>query len=77
MNRIRITVFSLHKFFYFLSMSMGFSKTLVKMFTGNTYLWPWKGGVKDGTSIPDTYKVYPIPSSALQANQNLTQNSGY
>lgn len=48
-----------------------------KMFTGSTYLWPWKGGVKDGTSIPDTYKVYPIPSSALQANQNLTQNPGY
>ena len=47
------------------------------MFTGNTYLWPWKGGVKNGTSIPATYNVYPIPSSALQANPNLTQNPGY
>lgn len=47
------------------------------MFTGNKYLWPWKGGVKDGTSIPDTYKLYPIPSSALQANPNLTQNPGF
>ncbi|MEP3838099.1 MAG: RagB/SusD family nutrient uptake outer membrane protein [Algibacter sp.] len=47
------------------------------MFTGNTYLWPWKGGVKDGTSIPTTYKLYPIPSSALQANPNLTQNPGF
>ncbi|WP_299667718.1 RagB/SusD family nutrient uptake outer membrane protein [uncultured Polaribacter sp.] len=47
------------------------------LFTGNTYLWPWKGGAKDGTSIPSTYNVYPIPSSALQANPNLTQNPGY
>ena len=47
------------------------------LFTGNSYLWPWKGGVKDGTSIPSTYNVYPIPSSALQANPNLTQNPGY
>ncbi len=47
------------------------------MFTGSSYLWPWKGGVKDGTSIPDTYKLYPIPSSAIQANPNLTQNPGF
>ncbi|GAA4238269.1 RagB/SusD family nutrient uptake outer membrane protein [Postechiella marina] len=47
------------------------------MFTGSSYLWPWKGGVKEGTSIPATYKLYPIPSSALQANPNLTQNPGF
>ena len=47
------------------------------MFTGNSYIWPWKGGVKDGTSIPDHYKLYPIPSSALQANPNLNQNPGF
>ena len=47
------------------------------MFTGSSYLWPWKGGVLNGTSIPDTYNLYPIPSSALQANLNLTQNPGY
>jgi hypothetical protein len=46
-------------------------------FTGGSYLWPWKGGTKGGTSIPDTYKLYPIPFSALQANSNLTQNPGY
>lgn len=46
-------------------------------FTGGTYLWPWKGGAADGTSIPDTYKLFPIPLSALQANPNLTQNPGY
>ncbi len=47
------------------------------MFTGGTYIWPWKGGLKDGTSIPETYKLFPIPSTALQANPNLTQNPGY
>ncbi|KQR94895.1 carbohydrate-binding protein SusD [Chryseobacterium sp. Leaf180] len=46
-------------------------------FTGGTYLWPWKGGVQAGTSISDSYKVFPIPASALQANPNLTQNPGY
>jgi len=46
-------------------------------FTGGSYLWPWKGGVKDGTSIPTTYNVFPIPLKAIQANPNLTQNPGY
>jgi len=46
-------------------------------FTGSSYLWPWKGGVVGGTSISDNYKVFPIPASALQANPNLTQNTGY
>lgn len=46
-------------------------------FTGGAYLWPWKGGVKDGTAIPATYNVFPIPLTALQANPNLTQNTGY
>lgn len=47
------------------------------MFTGGSYLWPWKGGVKNGTSIPTHYNLYPIPSSALQANPNLSQNPGF
>jgi hypothetical protein len=46
-------------------------------FTGGSYNWPWKGGTADGTSIPDTYKLFPIPATALQANPNLTQNPGY
>ena len=46
-------------------------------FTGGSYLWPWKGGVKNGTAISDNYKLFPIPSTALQANPNLTQNPGY
>jgi hypothetical protein len=46
-------------------------------FTGSTYVWPWKGNVPTGRSIADTYKVYPIPSDDIGANQNLTQNPGY
>ena len=47
------------------------------MFTGGNYLWPWKGNIQNGAAIPDTYKLFPIPSSALQANPNLTQNPGF
>lgn len=46
-------------------------------FTGGSYLWPWKGNAVNGASIPDTYRVFPIPQSALQANTNLSQNLGY
>ncbi|MCB0371794.1 MAG: RagB/SusD family nutrient uptake outer membrane protein, partial [Muricauda sp.] len=46
-------------------------------FTGSSYLWPWKGNTLNGTSIPDTYKLFPIPLTALEANENLTQNPGY
>ena len=46
-------------------------------FTGSSYIWPWKGGAQNGTSIPSTYNLFPIPQNALQANPNLTQNPGY
>ena len=46
-------------------------------FTGGSYLWPWKGNALNGTAIPSTYNLFPIPLSALQANPNLTQNPGY
>ncbi|WP_338356515.1 RagB/SusD family nutrient uptake outer membrane protein [Yeosuana marina] len=46
-------------------------------FTGGSYLWPWKGNSLDGTSIPDTYRLFPIPLTALEANSNLQQNPGY
>ncbi len=47
------------------------------MFTGGNYLWPWKGNIQNGAAIPETYKLFPIPSSALQANPNLSQNPGF
>lgn len=46
-------------------------------FTGSTYLWQWKGGVYEGRSVADTFRIYPIPSDDIGANQNLTQNPGY
>lgn len=47
-------------------------------FTGSGYVWPWKGGVLNGTSVADKYNIYPIPASDIAANpDNLTQNPGY
>lgn len=45
--------------------------------TTDTYLWPWKGGIKDGRGVNDKYNVFPIPSSDIGANPNLKQNTGY
>ncbi len=42
-----------------------------------TYLWPWKGGVKNGTAFGLHRKLLPIPSNQLAVNPNLTQNPGY
>jgi hypothetical protein len=46
-------------------------------FTGSAYLWPWKGGIKDGTSIEAKRAIFPIPASDLGTNPNLKQNDGY
>ncbi|MEK6153625.1 RagB/SusD family nutrient uptake outer membrane protein [Flavobacteriaceae bacterium 3-367] len=46
-------------------------------YTGSTYLWDWKGGVENGTAIPEHLKLFPIPSGDLNANPNLIQNPGY
>lgn len=46
-------------------------------YTGNAYLWPFKGGAQAGTSIPDYLSIFPLPSSDVIANPNLTQNNGY
>ncbi len=48
-------------------------------FTGGSYIWPWKGGIAAGTSIPEHYDLFPIPLSAIQANPELEgqQNPGY
>ncbi|MBX9783017.1 MAG: RagB/SusD family nutrient uptake outer membrane protein [Chitinophagaceae bacterium] len=46
-------------------------------FTEATYLWPWKGGVLNGTGVDARRKIYPIPDSELAANPNMKQNDGY
>jgi len=47
------------------------------LFTTAAYLWPWKGGVKDGTAVPSTRNLYPLPSAEINTNPNLIQNPGY
>ncbi|MEY8759211.1 RagB/SusD family nutrient uptake outer membrane protein [Chryseobacterium tongliaoense] len=46
-------------------------------FTSGTYLWPWKGGVKDGKAVDEYRNLFPIPSNDIVANPNLIQNPGY
>lgn len=47
------------------------------LFTTSTYLWPWKGGVKDGAAVASTRNLFPIPSAEINTNPNLVQNPGY
>jgi hypothetical protein len=46
-------------------------------FTGDTYLWEWKGKVKDGAGVDSRYNLFPLPASDLVVNNNLVQNPGY
>ena len=46
-------------------------------FTGDAYVWPWKGNVKDGTGTPAYRDLFPIPQTDIGANHNLVQNDGY
>jgi hypothetical protein len=46
-------------------------------FTTDTYLWPWKGGVKGGTGVAAFRNLYPLPSADVSSNPNLKQNTGY
>lgn len=47
------------------------------MFTGGSYLWPWKGNVDVGAATASYRNLYPIPSNDLSANPTLKQNDGY
>ncbi len=46
-------------------------------FSGNKYIWDWKGGTATGTSIDSHYDVYPIPADDVMNNSNMHQNDGY
>jgi hypothetical protein len=41
------------------------------------YNWQWKGGSINGNTLPETRKLFPIPSKYLNLNSNLSQNPGY
>ncbi len=46
-------------------------------FTGDTYLWPFKGGLDVGQATEVKYNLYPIPTSDIVLNPNLQQNPGF
>ncbi|MDR2692480.1 MAG: RagB/SusD family nutrient uptake outer membrane protein [Dysgonamonadaceae bacterium] len=46
-------------------------------FTGNSYVWQWKGNTHNGAAILDFRNLYPIPQDQLDMNKNLKQNTGY
>lgn len=47
------------------------------VFTGGTYLWPWKGNALAGTSVDAHLNLYPLSATDVNINSNLTQNIGY
>ncbi|MBN1953169.1 MAG: RagB/SusD family nutrient uptake outer membrane protein [Bacteroidales bacterium] len=47
------------------------------LFTGDQFLWPFKGGALEGTGTPAKFEIFPIPTSDINANPNLEQNPGY
>lgn len=58
----------------------GFRRTdLIRygLFASNDYLWTFKGGNLEGKSIDSKYKIFPIPTSILNANKKMVQNPGY
>ncbi|WP_336833369.1 RagB/SusD family nutrient uptake outer membrane protein [Sphingobacterium siyangense] len=46
-------------------------------FTGDNYLWPFKGGVLAGQAVAGYRALFPLPASDIIANSNLVQNPGY
>ncbi|MEI2673386.1 MAG: RagB/SusD family nutrient uptake outer membrane protein [Chitinophagaceae bacterium] len=47
------------------------------LFTGGEYVWAFKGGPYNGTSVSEHLNLFPIPSDDIIANPNLIQNPGY
>lgn len=46
-------------------------------FTSASYLWPFKGGIKNGTGVSDYRRIYPIPTTEVGSNPNIKQNPNY
>ena len=47
-------------------------------FTTASYLWPFKGGTKEGKAVEDFRNLYPIPQNiVLNSEGVITQNKGY
>lgn len=48
-------------------------------FTGDEYLWSWKGGVYEGTSTDSHLDIFPLPGDEVSSNPNYNgeNNPGY
>ncbi len=46
-------------------------------FTGGNYNWAWKGNGTNGVAIAGYLSLYPLHPNTINANPNLTQNTGY
>jgi hypothetical protein len=46
-------------------------------FTGDAYIWAWKGLVKEGIATDSYRDIFPIPANDMNANPKLVQNDGY
>lgn len=47
-------------------------------FTGSAYNWTMKGGIVNGTSIPEYRKLYPMPTNVIAGyGSSMQQNPGY
>jgi len=58
----------------------GFRRTdLIRygLFTSGSYVWPFKGGAKNGTGVAEFRNIFAIPDADLAANPHLKQNNGY
>lgn len=47
------------------------------LYTGDTYLWTFKGGSPQGQAFSDHMYIFPIPASEMASNPMLKQNEGY
>ena len=43
----------------------------------STYMWDFKAGAEKGATFEKYRNVYPIPTTEVMANRNLTQIDGY
>ncbi|MBN2486726.1 MAG: RagB/SusD family nutrient uptake outer membrane protein [Bacteroidales bacterium] len=47
------------------------------LFTGDDYLWDWKGDVKEGQATGSHLALFPLPAFDRAVNTKLKQNEGY
>lgn len=45
--------------------------------TGDSYIWAWKGNIKDGRATDAKYNLFPLPAQDVNANPNIHQNPNY